>query len=128
MFKKAMLTISMVAMLSGTAHANSAEMLYEALDSDDKMMNIAGEGFVTGVYSLGIELGIICVPGNVTHDDLMKFIYWNLKENEEAWHLNAAQYVGGMLAGYFPCADAEVEEEEETPPWSPKYKDQKESI
>ena len=123
MVKRILMILSTALLLCAQAHANSGQMLLEALDSEDPELNMIGEAYVTGVYEAGIALGEICLVGGIVHDQVVSLVYWTLKENTEMGHLPASMLVLAIVRNAMPCTL-----EPDVVPWSPDYKKPKESI
>ena len=123
MIKRILMILSTALLLCAQAHANSGQMLLEALDAEDPELNMIGEAYVTGVYEAGITLGEICLVGGITHDQVVSGVYFTLKGNPEMLHLHASALVLAIVRNAMPCTlEPDVE------PWSPEYKRPKESI
>lgn len=102
-----LLYLSVSLLLCAQAHANDGNMLLECVESEDPLMQVAAEAYITGAYSMGVTLGIICPVDGVTHDQLVATVILFVIENPALRHLEATMLVGASLMVYFPCAEEE---------------------
>lgn len=120
MIKRILVALSLSLALCSQAHANDGNMLLDCMNSEEPLMQVAGEAFITGAYSMAIDVGLLCPVDGVTHDQMVAVVIMFLIENPEARHLPAAMLTGAALVAHFPC----VQPEEEPGKWTTEPKEE----